>query len=85
LWYGLPYQPTKVVRSEPYQPYRVLRQWVGLPSNSCKPITNMAWVHAQLCKLQIRVHSTHSHKWWSLPVVCSWSVVISGYSGFFQR
>ena len=28
LWYGLPYQPKKVVRSEPYQPYRVLRQWL---------------------------------------------------------
>ena len=26
LWYGFPYQPKKVVRSEPYQPYRVLRQ-----------------------------------------------------------
>jgi len=25
---------------------------VGLPSNSYKPITNTAWVCAQLCKLQ---------------------------------
>jgi len=25
---------------------------VGLPNNSYKPITNMAWVHARLCKLQ---------------------------------
>jgi hypothetical protein len=25
-------------------------------------ITNTAWVHAQLCKLQERVHSTRSHK-----------------------
>ena len=25
---------------------------VGLPSNSCKPITNTAWVRAWLCKLQ---------------------------------
>jgi hypothetical protein len=24
---------------------------VGLPSNSYKPITNTAWVHARLCKL----------------------------------
>ena len=27
-------------------------QVVGLPSNSYKPITNTAWVRAQLCKLQ---------------------------------
>jgi len=33
---------------------------VGLPNNSCKPITNTAWVRARLCKLQKRVHSTHS-------------------------
>jgi hypothetical protein len=25
---------------------------VGLPNNSYKPITNTAWVRAQLCKLQ---------------------------------
>ena len=25
---------------------------VGLPNNSYKPITNMAWVRARLCKLQ---------------------------------
>ena len=25
---------------------------VGLPNNSYKPITNTAWVHARLCKLQ---------------------------------
>ena len=25
---------------------------VGLPNNPCKPITNAAWVRAQLCKLQ---------------------------------
>jgi hypothetical protein len=25
---------------------------VGLPNNSCKPITNTAWVRARLCKLQ---------------------------------
>jgi hypothetical protein len=34
----------------------------GLPSNSCKPITDMAWVGAQLCKLQKSVHSTRSSK-----------------------
>jgi hypothetical protein len=28
---------------------------VGLPKNSYKPITNAAWVRAQLCKLQKRV------------------------------
>jgi len=31
--------------------------------NSYKPITNMAWVRAQLCKLQKTVHSTRSRKW----------------------
>jgi len=25
---------------------------LDLPNNSYKPITNMAWVHARLCKLQ---------------------------------
>jgi hypothetical protein len=35
---------------------------VGLPNNSYKPITNMAWVRARLCKLQERVHSTRSRK-----------------------
>jgi hypothetical protein len=25
---------------------------IGLPSNSCTPITNTAWVRTQLCKLQ---------------------------------
>jgi len=25
---------------------------VGLPNNSYKPITNTAWVHTRLCKLQ---------------------------------
>jgi hypothetical protein len=27
-----------------------------------KPITNISWVRAQLCKLQKRVHSTRSRK-----------------------
>ena len=27
-------------------------QVVGLPNNSYKPITNMAWVRTRLCKLQ---------------------------------
>ena len=31
------------------------------------------------------MHSTHSHKWLSLPVACTWTVVLSGYSGFFQH
>ena len=25
---------------------------VGLPNNSCKPITNTAWVRTRLCRLQ---------------------------------
>ena len=29
-----------------------MSQVVGLPNNSYKPITNTAWVHAWLCKLQ---------------------------------
>ena len=31
-----------------------MRQVVGLPNNSYKPIINMAWVHTRLCKLQKR-------------------------------
>ena len=29
-----------------------MSQVAGLPNNSYKPITNTAWVHARLCKLQ---------------------------------
>jgi hypothetical protein len=32
--------------------YTDLIDLVGLPNNSYKPITNTAWVHARLCKLQ---------------------------------
>jgi len=32
-------------------------------NNSYKPITNTAWVRAQLYKLQKSVHSTRSRKW----------------------
>ena len=32
---------------------------VGLPNNSYKPIINMTWVRAQLCKLQ---NSTRNRK-----------------------
>jgi hypothetical protein len=35
---------------------------VGLPNNSYKSITNMAWDRTRLCKLQKRVHSTRSRK-----------------------
>ena len=51
---------------------------VGLPHNSYKPITNTTWVLARLCKLQ---------KGCTQPcaVACSWSVVLSGYSGFFHH
>jgi hypothetical protein len=62
-----------------------MNQVVGLPINLYKPITNTAWVRAQLCKLQKRVHSTRSRKWYSLPVACPWSVVLFGYSGFFHH
>ena len=67
-----------------YMPWRA-RMVVGLPNNSYKPITNTAYVRARLCKLQKRVHSTSSRKWKSLPVTCPWSVVLSGYSGFFHH
>jgi hypothetical protein len=33
----------------------------------------------------LRVHSTRSRKWWSLPVACPWLMVLSGYSGFFHH
>ena len=52
---------------------------VGLPNNSYKPITNMAWVCARLCKLQKWVHSTYTKlqlQVLSLPVACPWSVVL---------
>jgi len=32
---------------------------------------------------QKKVQSTHSRKWYNLPVACPWSVVLSGYSDFF--
>jgi len=50
-----------------------------------KSITNTTWVHTLLCKLQKKVRSTRSRKWSSLPVACPWSVVLSGYSGFFHH
>ena len=46
---------------------------------------NTAWIRAWLCKLQKRVHSTRSRKSYSLPVTCPWSVVLSGYYGFFHH
>ena len=36
--------------------------WVVGSNNTYKPITNMAWVRARLCKLQKRLHLTRSHK-----------------------
>ena len=39
-----------------------MSQTVGLPNNSCKPITNTAWVRSRLCRLQIRVHTTRNCK-----------------------
>jgi hypothetical protein len=32
-----------------------------------------------------KVHLTRSRKWYSLPVACLWSVVLSGSSGFFHH
>ena len=45
---------------------------VGLPNNSYKPITNTAWFRTQLCKLQKRVHSTHSDKVYQLLAQGRW-------------
>ena len=41
----------------------LMSEVVGLPNNSYKLITNTAWLHARLCKLQKRIHSTRSRKW----------------------
>ena len=38
-----------------------MSQVVGLPYTSYKPITNTAWVHARLCKLQFLAHG----RWFS--------------------
>ena len=47
---------------------------VGLPNNSYKHITNIAWVHARLCKLQkgcIRLAAA-SDKVYQLLAHCRW-------------
>jgi len=31
------------------------------------------------------VHSIRRRKWYSLPVACPWSMVLSGYSGFLHN
>ena len=46
-------------------------------NNSYKPITNTVWVRAQICKLQKKVHSTRSRKWYKLPVACPGTVILS--------
>ena len=68
----------------PASTYAISGARVG-SNNSYKPITNTAWVCAQLCILQKRVHSTCSRKWLSLPDACPRSVVLSGYSGFLHH
>ena len=50
---------------------------VGLPNNSYKPITNTAWVHSRLCKLQKgctrlaaasdKVYQLLAQGWWFSP------------------
>jgi hypothetical protein len=56
---------TKISNLLYWQPGARVAQWVRSlgSNNSYKPITNMAWVHARLCKLQKSVHSTRSCKW----------------------
>jgi hypothetical protein len=61
---------------------------VGLPNNSCKPITNTAWVHARLCKLQKRctrlaaardkVYQLLAHGRWFSPVTPASSTTKTG-------
>ena len=43
-------------------------------NNSYKPITNMAWIHAHICKLQKKVHSTRraSDKVYQLLIQGRW-------------
>ena len=53
---------------------------VGLPNNSYKPITNTASARTRLCKLQKRFPRLAAGS----DKACQWSVVLSGYSGFYN-
>jgi hypothetical protein len=50
------FKPMKIFEAKEKNPL------VGLSNNSYKPFTNTVWVRARLCKLQKRVHLTHSRK-----------------------
>jgi hypothetical protein len=67
------------VTSQHYKRAQVA-QWVkvvGLPNNSCKPITNTGWVRVRLCKLQKgctrlaaangKAYQLLAHGWWFSP------------------
>ena len=61
---------------------------VRLPSNSCKPITNTAWVRARLCKFQKgcnrlavasdKVHQLLAHGRWFSPGTLASSTTKTG-------
>ena len=61
---------------------------VGLLNNSCKPITNMAWVRARLCKLQRgctrlaaasdKVYQLLAHGRWFSPGTPAYSTTKTG-------
>ena len=54
-----------------------MSQVVGLPNKSYKPNTNTAWVRTWPCKLQKGALDSQPQVI-NLPVVCPWSVVLSG-------
>ena len=61
---------------------------VGLPNNSCKTITNTAWVRARLCKLQKgctglaaasdKAYQLLAHGWWFSPGILASPTTNSG-------
>ena len=53
---------------------------VRLPNNSYKPITNAAWVHARLCKLQNsdKVYQLLAHGRWFSPGTLASSTTKTG-------
>ena len=65
-----------------------MRLVVGLPNNSYKPITNTAWIHAWLCKLQKRctrlatasdkVYQLLAHGRWFSPGTSASSTTTTG-------
>ena len=68
-----------------------MSQVVGLPNNSYKPITNMAWVRVRLCKLQKRmgaasdkVYQLLTHGQWFSPGTPASSTTKTGRHDIFE-